>query len=162
MKSLLRLTAGAALATAMLVGTGSAASAGPAGIRIGTLSCHVSSGFGYIVGSSRRVNCDFQPADYPEGEHYVGHISKFGMDIGYTGGGRMVWAVFAPSSDMDPGALQGDYVGATASATVGVGVGAHALVGGFDKSIALQPLSIEGNTGLNVAAGVGQLTLHEA
>lgn len=159
MKSKLRLMAGAAATAAMLLASGSAL-AGPAGVRIGTLDCHVSSGFGFIVGSSRRVNCAFHPEDYPEGEHYVGHISKFGMDIGYTGGGRMVWAVFAPSSDMDPGALQGNYVGATASATVGVGLGAHALVGGFDKSIALQPLSIEGNTGLNVAAGVGQLTLH--
>lgn len=162
MNSLLRLTAGAALAAALVAGTGSAANAGQAGVRIGTLSCHVSSGFGYIIGSSRRVNCDFEQSDNPEGEHYVGHISKFGMDIGYTGGGRMVWAVFAPTSDLDEGALQGNYVGATASATVGVGVGAHALIGGFDKSIALQPLSVEGNTGLNVAAGVGQLTLHLA
>jgi hypothetical protein len=162
MKSLLRVTAGAAaLSAAMLLSSG-AALADPAGVRIGTLSCHVSGGVGYIIGSSRRVNCDFEPADNPEGEHYVGHISKFGMDIGFTGGGRMVWAVFAPSSNMAPGALQGNYVGATASATVGVGLGAHALVGGFDRSIALQPLSIEGNTGLNVAAGVGQLTLHEA
>jgi len=98
----------------------------------------------------------------PEGEHYIGHMSKVGMDIGYTGGGRMVWAVFAPSSDMDPGALQGTYTGATASATVGVGLGAHVLIGGFDKSIALQPLSVEGNSGLNVAAGVGQLSLRMA
>ena len=161
MKSKLRLLAGAAVSAAMLLASGSAL-AGPAGIRIGTLDCHVSSGFGYIIGSSRRVNCDFHPSGIPEGEHYTGHISKLGMDIGYTSGGEMVWAVFAPSSDVDPGALQGTYAGVTASATVGVGLGAHALVGGFDKSIALQPLSVEGNTGLNVAAGVGQLSLHAA
>ena len=161
MKSITRLTTGAAFSAALLLASGSAF-AGPAGIRIGTLDCHVSSGFGYLVGSSRRVNCDFSPSEDMEGEHYTGHISKLGVDIGYTGGGRMVWAVFAPSSDLDPGVLQGNYIGATASATVGVGIGAHALIGGFDKSIALQPLSIEGNTGLNVAAGVGQLTLHAA
>ena len=157
----LRLLASAAVAAAAISFAGTA-NAGPAGIRIGTLSCHVSSGWGYILGSSRRVNCDFEPSGMPEGEHYVGHISKLGVDIGYTGGGRMVWAVFAPASDMDPGALQGTYTGATASATVIVGVGAHALIGGFDKSIALQPLSVEGNSGLNVAAGVGQLTLRMA
>lgn len=157
----LRLLAGAAVAAATLSLAGTA-SAGPSGIRIGTLACHVSSGWGYIIGSSRRVNCDFHPSGLPEGEHYVGHMSKLGVDIGYTGGGEMVWEVFAPSSDVDPGALQGDYAGATASATVGIGVGAHALIGGFDKSIALQPVSFEGNSGLNVAAGVGQLSLRMA
>ena len=38
-----------------------------------------------------------------------------------------------------------------ASATVGVGLGANVLVGGSGNSIALQPVSIEGTTGLNVA-----------
>ena len=155
MRTKFRLLASAAIAAAAISFAGTA-NADPAGVRIGTLDCHVSSGWGYLIGSSRHVDCDFQ------GEHYVGRISKFGMDIGYTGGGTMVWAVFAPSSDIGPGALQGNYAGATASATVGVGLGAHALIGGFDKSIALQPLSVEGNTGLNVAAGVGQLRLREA
>jgi uncharacterized protein DUF992 len=71
----------------------------------------------------------------------------------------LVWAVFAPSSDVRAGALQGDYAGATASATVGVGLGANVLIGGLDKSIALQPLSVEGNRGLNVAAGIGAISL---
>ena len=92
-------------------------------------------------------------------EHYTGHISKFGVDIGYTQAGIMVWAVFAPASAPTSGALDGDYAGATASATVGVGVGANALAGGFQNSVALQPVSIEGNTGLNIAAGVAGLTL---
>jgi hypothetical protein len=153
-----RMLAGAAMMSAALTYAG-AANADPAGIKIGTLACHVSSGWGYIIGSSRNVNCDFHPAGMPEGEHYEGSISKLGVDIGYTGGGEIVWEVFAPASNVEPGALQGSYAGATASATVGVGFGAHALVGGFDRSIALQPLSIEGNSGLNVAAGVGQLSL---
>jgi hypothetical protein len=95
-------------------------------------------------------------------EHYTGSISKFGVDIGYTDGGVLIWGVFAPSSDVRKGALEGDYAGATASATVGVGVGANVLLGGLDKSIALQPLSVEGNKGLNVAAGIGSISLKAA
>jgi hypothetical protein len=126
---------------------GSVALAAPAqadGVKVGTLTCQVASGWGFIFGSSKDLRCNFHP-DRAVGEHYVGSISKFG--------------VFAPNSGPKRGALQGDYVGATASATVGVGVGAHALIGGLDRSITLQPLSIEGNTGLNVAGGIGALSL---
>ncbi|HEY0302613.1 MAG TPA: DUF992 domain-containing protein, partial [Rhizomicrobium sp.] len=91
-----------------------------------------------------------------------GTISKFGVDIGYTDGGVLVWGVFAPSSDVRAGSLEGDYAGATASATIGVGLGANVLIGGLDKSIALQPLSVEGNKGLNVAAGIGAISLSAA
>ena len=86
-------------------------------------------------------------------------INKYGVDIGYTKAGVLVWGVVAPTSSLKPGALEGHYAGATASATVGIGAGANVLVGGFDQSIALQPVSIEGNTGLNVAAGIGAITL---
>ena len=92
-------------------------------------------------------------------EHYSGNINKFGVDIGYTQGGVIVWGVIAPTSSLAPGALSGDYGGVTASATVGVGVGANVLLGGFNKSITLQPVSIEGNSGLNVAAGIAGVTL---
>jgi hypothetical protein len=128
------------------------------GVKVGTLECHVSSGWGFVFGSSKDLRCTFAPSR-GEPEHYVGSISKFGVDIGYTSSAVIVWAVFAPNSGPKRGALAGDYAGATASATVGVGVGAHALVGGFDRSITLQPLSIEGNTGLNVAAGIGAMSL---
>jgi hypothetical protein len=114
-----------------------------------------------VIGSSRAINCNFGG---PGGryEHYVGNISKFGVDIGYTQAGILVWTVFAPAAALAPGALAGSYVGGTASATVGVGVGANALIGGFNNSIALQPLSIEANRGLNVAAGIAALTLTPA
>jgi hypothetical protein len=128
------------------------------GIKLGTLECHVSSGWGFIFGSSKDLRCTFAP-NKGVPEHYVGSISKFGVDIGYTSSAVIVWAVFAPNSGPKRGALAGDYAGATASATIGVGVGAHALVGGFDRSITLQPLSIEGNTGLNVAGGIGAMSL---
>jgi hypothetical protein len=153
-----RLLASAAVAAAAISFAG-VANAAPAGVKIGTLACHVSSGWGFIFGSSKDLHCNFAPARPRDGEHYAGTITKFGVDIGYTGGGEIIWEVFAPSSDLRHGALQGNYAGATASATVGVGLGAHVLVGGLDRSIALQPLSIEGNNGLNVAAGIGSIDL---
>jgi uncharacterized protein DUF992 len=131
------------------------------GVVVGTLTCNVASGFGFVFGSSRAINCTFAG---PGGryEHYVGNISKFGADIGYTQGGILVWTVIAPTAALGPGALAGNYVGGTASATVGVGLGANALVGGSNNSIALQPLSIEANRGLNVAAGIAAMTLTPA
>jgi uncharacterized protein DUF992 len=131
------------------------------GVRVGTLNCNVASGWGFVFGSSRDLHCTYHTGNHAN-EHYTGSISKFGVDIGYTEGGVLVWGVFAPSSDVRAGALQGDYAGATASATIGVGLGANVLVGGLDKSIALQPLSVEGNRGLNVAAGIGAISLKSA
>jgi len=128
------------------------------GIKAGAMTCNVSSGWGVIFGSTRDLNCSYQSTKGIV-EHYTGHISKYGVDIGYTKGGAIIWAVLAPTSDLAPGALSGRYVGATAGATVGVGAGAHVLVGGFEKSITLQPASIEGNTGLNIAAGVADVNL---
>jgi hypothetical protein len=143
------------------IAAATSAQAAPHGVKVGLLTCHVESGWGYVIGSSRDVRCDFQPSE-GERDRYTGSISKLGVDIGYTSSADIVWEVVAPSSDVRAGALQGDYAGATASATVGVGVGAHVLLGGFDKSIALQPVSVEGNTGLDVAAGIGELSLHRA
>jgi Protein of unknown function (DUF992) len=136
------------------------AQAAPHGIKVGTLTCNVASGWGFVFGSSKDLHCTFRGNSHHD--HYSGSISKFGVDIGYTDGGVLVWGVFAPTSDVRAGALEGDYVGATASATVGVGLGANVLIGGLDKSIALQPLSVEGNKGLNVAAGIGSISLKAA
>jgi hypothetical protein len=91
--------------------------------------------------------------------HYTGRISKFGVDIGYQQNAVIIWAVLAPSADLNPGALAGDYGGVTANASAGAGVGANVLVGGSTKSISLQPLSIEGSQGLNVAAGIAAIHL---
>jgi hypothetical protein len=158
MQKKFRLMMGAAaLATLAFAGTADAA---PHGVKVGTLTCNVASGWGFVFGSTKDLHCTFRGNHGPE--HYTGTISKFGVDIGYTEGGVLVWGVFAPSSDVRAGALQGDYAGATASATVGVGLGANVLIGGLDKSVALQPVSVEGNQGLNVAAGVGAISLHSA
>ncbi len=141
-------------AGSLMLGTPAQAQA----VKAGALTCNVAGGFGFIFGSSKAVNCAFSPNGGPP-QHYVGAINKFGVDIGYVQSAVMIWAVLAPTTNPGPGSLAGTYAGATASATVGVGVGANVLVGGSANSISLQPLSIEGNTGLNVAGGVAQLTL---
>ena len=150
----------AACAASVILGTaaGFALPANAAGVKVGALTCNVASGWGFVFGSSKDIRCTYAP-NKGTPEHYNGTIKKFGVDVGYTSGGVMVWGVVAPTSSLKPGSLTGEYVGATASATAGVGVGANALVGGFDKSVALQPLSVVGNTGLNVAAGIGALDL---
>jgi hypothetical protein len=140
-----------------IVGSGTPAAA-QGNVQIGTLTCNVSGGWGFVFGSSKAVRCTFARAGGGP-EHYAGSINKFGVDIGYTQGGVLVWGVFAPSGGLAPGALSGNYVGASGSATVGVGAGANVLVGGSNRTISLQPLSIEGNTGLNVAAGIGSIGL---
>jgi hypothetical protein len=128
------------------------------GVRVGVLNCNVSSGFGFIIGSSRSINCTFSGAG-GHVEHYVGSINRFGVDIGYIRGGVLIWSVLAPTATPAPCALAGNFGGATAQATVGVGVGANVLIGGSANSITLQPVSIEGTTGLNVAAGIASMTL---
>jgi Protein of unknown function (DUF992) len=153
----LRWAAGAGGLVIGILGWGTPANA-QGGVQIGTLTCHVAGGWGFVFGSSKAVRCTFSRAG-GRPEHYAGSIRKFGVDIGYTQGGVLVWGVFAPSSNLAPGALSGNYVGATGSATVGVGAGANVLVGGSNRTISLQPLSIEGNTGLNVAAGIGSISL---
>ena len=155
-----RSALGAATLTLGAAALAAPASAQPPGVQAGVLTCNVSAGWGFVFGSTRALRCTFSANG--QFEHYAGHISKFGVDIGYVQGGVMVWGVFAPTAQIGPGALAGSYVGATASATAGVGAGANALVGGSDRTISLQPVSIEGNTGLNVAAGVGAMTLRPA
>jgi hypothetical protein len=127
-------------------------------VRAGYLTCHVASGWGLIFGSSREIKCTYT-RDKNYTEYYTGSITKFGADIGYLSSAVILWAVVAPTTNLGEGALAGHYGGATASVALGVGAGANVLVGGFKKSIALQPVSIEGQNGLNVAAGIAQLTL---
>ena len=128
------------------------------GVKVGTLTCNVAGGWGKVIGSSRRVNCLFTPSHYAA-ERYVGHITKIGLDLGYRRSGTIVWGVFAPTDRLGRGDLHGSYGGVSASATLGVGLGANALIGGSSHTLALQPLSIEGSTGVNVAAGIGGLDL---
>ncbi len=125
--------------------------------RVGALECNVSGGVGFVITSSKALSCAFV-TESGRLERYAGTIQKFGLDIGVTGPGKLVWAVFAPSAP-GPGALQGEYAGASASITAGVGVGANVLVGGSNRTISLQPLSVQVQTGLDLSAGVGAIQL---
>ena len=129
-----------------------------ADVRVGVMTCDMDSGFGFVLGSSRDLHCTFVPAAGAP-EHYTGTISKFGVDIGYVQNAVIVWTVVAPTVSLPPGSLTGTYGGATGSVTVGVGVGANVLMGGSSQTISLQPVSIEGGTGLNVAGGLASVSL---
>ena len=152
------IIAASALATVLVVPQFAATPADAAsGVNIGSLNCNVAGGVGFVFGSSKAISCIFTRTD-GKAERYHGTIDKYGVDLGFTGEGYIVWGVFAPGQ-VSKGALAGKYTGVTGEAAVGVGLGANVLVGGSTKNIALQPVSIEGLTGLNVAAGFGQITL---
>ncbi len=128
------------------------------GVNTGVLTCQVASGFGWIIGSTRTMECKYAPGS-GHTEDYSGTISKVGIDIGYLGACVIVWAVVAPDLSTGPGALAGNYFGATAQAAAMVGGGVNVLTGGFRNSIALQPISVMGNTGLYVGAGIAAMNL---
>lgn len=130
--------------------------------KVGILRCNLAPTIGFIVASRQRLSCTYTPDGRWPPETYFGHVTTVGLDIGVNGGGRMVWAVFAPVNRHYRGALAGTYIGVSADAAVGVGLGANALVGGSRRSIALQPLSVEANTGVDITAGISQLRLHRA
>jgi len=161
MRSLRSAWIGSAAALFAAALAASSASAAPDRIKAGTLDCDVSGGVGLVIGSQKGMTCMFTPTNGGRREVYRGVISKFGLDIGATTGGRMAWAVYAPTNQRFA-ALAGTYGGATGEATIGAGLGANVLVGGSDRTVALQPVSVEGQTGLNLAAGVASLELHPA
>jgi hypothetical protein len=158
MKKWIISTGAIALAAALAAATPASAKSG---VKIGALNCKVEGGVGLILGSSKGMTCRFRPAGGGRTERYTGRISRLGVDIGFTNKSYMTWAVFAPGKTKR-GALAGSYGGASAEATIGVGLGANVLIGGFKKTIALQPLSVQGQEGLNVAAGIAGLRLRYA
>jgi len=133
----------------------------PRRIQVGSLNCSLSAGIGLVVGSQRNVNCLFHPEGGGAQEAYVGTMTRIGLDIGVTTGGAIVWAVFADTNRFY-GMLSGTYAGATAEMSIAAGLGANVLVGGSNRTVALQPLSVQGQVGLNIAAGIGALELHTA
>ena len=147
----------AAIATGMLVG--SFADAQPiTRLQVGVLECRGGASVGFIVGSVTNLGCVLHVPSMPD-DRYVATIRKVGVDLGITQESALAWNVWAPVARLGPGDLSGNYAGAQGSASVGVGVGGNALVGGSDNSIALQPLSVQGQVGLNVAAGLESLEL---
>jgi hypothetical protein len=161
---MLKLSCLPVAAAAMIVGTLAAQPPAQAAVttKVGTLTCHVDSGFGFVFGSSRSLACTFTSARNGQVQHYSGDIAKFGVDIGYIQSGVIIWSVLAPTTDLGAGALSGGYVGLTADGSIGGGAGANILTGGSTHTASLQPVSIEGDEGLNVAAGIAAITLKSA
>jgi hypothetical protein len=152
------LVAAAAAGLALLPLAGPARAA--VGVKVGVLTCNVGGGSGFVFGSTKELSCTFSGKGHVE--HYVGTISKYGIDIGYLTSGVILWAVLAPTHNPPPEALAGDYGGLTAGASAGVGGAANLLVGGSSHQISLQPLSVGGEKGVNLAAGIAALTLKPA
>jgi hypothetical protein len=127
-------------------------------VRVGVLECRGGASVGFIVGSVTHLGCVLRAEGIPE-DRYIATIRKVGLDLGITQESLLAWAVYAPVARLGPGDLSGDYAGAQGSAAVGVGLGGNMLVGGSANSIALQPLSVQGQVGINLAAGLESLEL---
>ena len=147
----------AALLTTFLLSTAPASAQGNT-IRQGVLTCRISASVGLLVGSRQRLRCQFR-SESGRTQKYIGTIGRLGFDIGFTAGGVMTWAVLASTPTIPSGALAGEFVGASGDISAGLGVGANLLVGGTRKSVSLQPLSVEGQVGVNLALGVARMKL---
>jgi hypothetical protein len=140
---------------------------GPAGahaqtwVQAGMLRCRLNPSIGFVIFGHQSMECSFQPVSGPV-QAYEGAINTVGLDLGVSEGGRFAWAVFGPAAGIPNGALAGEYVGASGDIGLGVGVGANVLVGGSNRSVALQPVSLEGSVALNIVAGLSQLQLRPA
>jgi hypothetical protein len=126
--------------------------------QVGVLECRSPGGVGLIVGSVTNFGCVLRVNGRPD-DLYTARITKVGVDIGITGETGLSWAVLAPTNQLRPGDIAGNYAGVDASAAIGIGIGGNAMVGGSNNTFALQPLSIQGQTGLNVAGGVQSMEL---
>lgn len=145
------------LAAALLM-SGSAMAQSPKPV-IGTLTCKSKGTVGMVLGSKEALSCSYNPAGNVPPQPYAGTLTKYGLDLGVSGETVMIWTILGSGNLLPEGALTGTYVGVSAEAAVGLGAGANAFVGGSNNSIVLQPLSVQGQTGLNVAVGVAELTL---
>jgi Protein of unknown function (DUF992) len=130
--------------------------------KVGVLRCDVSAGIGMILMQKQTMQCSFKPDNGGALDLYNGRIDEFGVAIGEVSAGHLIWGVIAPASGVPKGALAGSYAGVGAEATAGVGLGANALVGGTGRAFSLQPLSVEGQVGINIAGGITTVTLSPA
>ena len=157
MKFLTPTFAKVALATAALIAPLAAANATPP-VRAGILQCQGGQNVGFVVGSVTSLECVFQ-SEGRRPEPYIATVRRYGLDLGITSQTQLAWAVNAPNTRIGRGVLAGNYGGVGANASVGVGIGGNFLVGGPANSYALQPISVQGQTGLNVAAGIADIEL---
>ena len=145
------------IAIAALVASIASANASPP-VRAGILQCQGGQNVGFVVGSVTSLECVFQ-SEGRRPEAYIATVRRYGVDLGFTEQTIFSWAVNAPAGRVRYGDLAGNYGGVGANASVGVGFGGNFLVGGPENSYALQPISVQGQTGLNVAAGVAGIEL---
>ena len=149
--------------TIALVALTAAPLAAQAETTLGQLTCKSDGSTGYIIGSSENVICDFSPANSAAPmEVYAGTLNTIGLDVGVTGQTIMTWSVLAESDKYEPSSLAGEYIGASADASVAAGVGVKVLTGGPNGGFSLQPLSVQAQEGLNAAIGVTKFTLKAA
>jgi len=153
----LRLARAALGAAALIALAAGAARADGPGIAAGTLTCNAPPGANFVFGAHYALDCVFAPAQGPA-ERYVGEVRRFGIDLGFRAGTTLVRAVLV-GSDGKPESLAGSYVGVSVGAAPIVGAGANALVGGSNRTVSLQPLSVELRTGFNINVAVANLTL---
>lgn len=128
-------------------------------IEVGVLKCEVVKADTSLLGSWRDLACSFRGPNVRE--TYRGDITRLGLELGEAKTTSIWWAVLAPATGSYKGVLEGHYTGVSAEATPGIGIGANVLIGGFDRSIILQPISVQGQTGVNIGAGVAGLRLME-
>jgi predicted MFS family arabinose efflux permease len=127
--------------------------------QVGALSCQVDPNVGFIIVGSQSMRCLFTPNTSQEREAYAGALNTVGLNVGISAGGVLGWAVFAPTAGLPHGALAGEYVGVSGDVGIGLGAGANVLLGGSNRTVALQPISLQGSIALNVVAGVSSLKL---
>lgn len=133
-----------------------------AAAEVGMLSCRSKAASSYIIMSAQPFDCVFTPSTGAPAQRYGAVIHRFGAQIGFSNDVALGWAVFAATTHVGAGALAGGYGGVSAGAAVGLGAGVNGLVGGLNNSFALQPVSVEGQAGLNVVATVTGLELRSA
>jgi hypothetical protein len=127
--------------------------------QVGMLSCKVNPSIGFIIAGHQSMECRYTPNNSSPPQMYWGALNTVGLDVGITAGGVFGWAVLAPTVGIPPGALAGEYVGASGDVGIGLGAGANVLIGGSVRTFALQPVSLEGSVAVNVALGVSSLKL---
>ena len=146
-----------AFATVVLIAATASTAVAQGRVQVGMLECRGTSA-SFVIGSITELTCLFRGSNGVN-HNYVANIEKIGIDINLPSEVVVGWAVLAPTRDIGPGDLAGNYIGVAANATIGVGLGANAMIGGSNNTFALQPVSVQGQTGLGIAAGVAGLRL---
>ena len=152
----------AALALIAMFAAPADAQSPPSWTQAGMLRCVVDPSIGFIIAGHQSMQCNFTPNAPNPRQPYQGALNMVGLNIGISAGGVFGWAVFAPTAGIPAGALAGEYVGASGDIGLGLGVGANVLIGGSGRTVALQPVSLEGSVAINVALGVSSLKLRPA